>query len=154
MLGFKRKKKAAPPEPQQLDYRTVHKLAMILEKAKLGDYVQMMSKPWRSIYLNFLAGVARGAGMVVGTVLVGGVVVVLSIQGLKYVAKHSEMVPWFGDQVKDAVGFVLNAAEEKGGSHGDGHGRRGGHGADAAMGRRPADPASNGAGAAQPRQAP
>lgn len=115
MALFRRKKKKPEPpaEPAVLDYRTAHKLAMILEKAKLGDYVQMMSKPWRSIWLNFLAGVSRGAGMVVGASLVGGLLVILTIQGLKYVAKHSDMVPWFGDQVKEAVGFVLNAADEK-----------------------------------------
>lgn len=110
---FKRKKKQEPVEPAVLDYKTAHKLAMILEKAKLGDYVQMMSKPWRSIYLNFLAGIARGAGMVVGASLVGGLLVIFTVQGLKYVAKHSDMVPWFGGQVKEAVGFVLNAADEK-----------------------------------------
>ncbi len=99
--------------PERLDYRLVHRLAVELEKAKLGDYVQMMARPWRSIWLNFLAGVARGAGMVVGTVLVGGIVVIFTIQGLKYVAKHSDMVPWVGEQVKEAVGFILQAANEK-----------------------------------------
>jgi hypothetical protein len=114
MAIFRRKSKPAPePEPQHLDYRLVHKLALALEKAKLGDYVMMMSKPWRSIWLNFLAGVARGAGMVVGSVLVGGLVVIFLVQGLKYVAKHSDMVPWVGEQVKEGVGFILKAANEK-----------------------------------------
>lgn len=111
---FRRKPKPAPePEPQHLDYRMVHKLAMILEKAKLGDYVMMMSKPWRSIWLNFLAGVARGAGMVVGSVLVGGIVVIFMVHGLKVAFRHAGGVPWVGEQVKEAVGFVLKAAHEK-----------------------------------------
>jgi hypothetical protein len=119
-MAIFRKKRKSEPEPKQLDYRTVHRLAMILEKAKLGDYVQMMSKPWRSIYLNFLAGIARGAGMVVGASLVGGLVVIFMVQGLKYVARHSDMVPWIGDQVKEGVGFVLKAADEKLGKMEDG----------------------------------
>lgn len=112
---FRRKK--APPAPPakltRLDYESAHKLAMILEKAKLGDYVQMMSKPWRSIWLNFIAGVSRGVGMVVGASLIGGLIVVLMTQGLKTTFRHVGGVPWIGEKVRDAVGFVLKVAEEE-----------------------------------------
>lgn len=103
---------APPPRPERLDPALVRRLALELEKAKLGDYVQMMSKPWRSIWLNFVAGVSRGVGMVVGSMLVGGLVVVLMMQGLKAAFHHAGGLPWVGDKVKQAVGFVLQAAQE------------------------------------------
>jgi hypothetical protein len=99
--------------PSNLDWTAVHKAALILEKAKLGDYVALMGRPWHNIWVNFLAGIARGAGMVVGTVLVGGLVVILLVQSLKVAFHHAGGVPWVGAQVKEAVGFILEAANEK-----------------------------------------
>lgn len=113
MAFLKKKKAGKKARPPKMDHGLIVSLALQLEKAKLGDYVTLMGKPWRNIWVNFVAGVARGAGMAVGTVLVGGLVVILTVQALKIVAKHSDMVPWFGAQVKEAVGFVLEAANEK-----------------------------------------
>jgi len=49
----------------------VHALALLLERAKLADYVQLMHNPWRLVWVNFIAGLARGVGMAIGgTVLV------------------------------------------------------------------------------------
>lgn len=96
-----------------LDWRAVQKTAFILERAKLGEYVTMMGRPWHNIWVNFVAGIARGAGMVVGASLVGGLVVILLVQGLKVAFHHAGGVPWVGEQVKEAVGFVLQAADEK-----------------------------------------
>lgn len=109
----KRKPKRLPPSEDLLDWKAVHRAVAFLEKAKLADYVDLLNSPWRSMWLHFLAGLARGAGIVVGTVLIGSLVVLLTLQSLRYVAKHSDMVPWFGDQVREAVGFVLEAANEK-----------------------------------------
>jgi hypothetical protein len=112
MFGSK-KRKAPPEKPVKLDPALVHRLAMELEKAKLGDYVQMMSKPWRSIWLNFIAGVSRGVGMVVGASVVGGLVVVLTMQGLRTAFEHAGGVPWIGDKVKAGVAFILQVANEQ-----------------------------------------
>lgn len=49
----------------------VEKIALTLEKAKLGEYVDMMSKPGRLLYSNFIAGLARGFGMAIGFTLLG-----------------------------------------------------------------------------------
>jgi len=47
-------------------------LAEFLERARLQEYREMvLISPWRIIWVNFLAGLARGLGMVIGaTVLV------------------------------------------------------------------------------------
>lgn len=114
---FRRKPKPAPvPEVERLDARAIHKLALTLEKAKLGEYVSMMNHPWKNLYLNFVAGIARGAGIAVGTVLVGGLIILIAVHGLKVAFRHAGGVPWVGEQVKSAVGFVLQAAHEKAGT--------------------------------------
>jgi hypothetical protein len=112
---FRRKPKPEP-KPERLDARAVQKLALTLEKARLGDYVEMMNDPWKNLYLNFVAGIARGAGIAVGTVLVGGLIILIAVHGLKVAFRHAGGVPWVGEQVKEAVGFVLQAAHEKAGS--------------------------------------
>ncbi|MCQ1528083.1 DUF5665 domain-containing protein [Lutispora saccharofermentans] len=49
----------------------VEQIALALEKAKLGEYVDMMSKPRKLLFMNFIAGLARGFGMAIGFTLLG-----------------------------------------------------------------------------------
>jgi hypothetical protein len=52
---------------------------MTLERAKLAEYVQLMNNPWRLLWLNFIAGLARGVGIAIGgSLLVGGLLYLLS----------------------------------------------------------------------------
>jgi hypothetical protein len=52
--------------------RSLHKLAFILERMRLSEYIAMMQQPRRMIFLNFIAGLSRGFGFVLGmTVLMG-----------------------------------------------------------------------------------
>ena len=50
--------------------RSLHNLANILERMRLSDYITMMQNPRRLIVLNFIAGLARGFGIVVGMTVV------------------------------------------------------------------------------------
>lgn len=52
-------------------------LSAALEKASLAEYVELMRRPLRTLWLNFLAGVARGFGMAVGFTILGAIVVYL-----------------------------------------------------------------------------
>lgn len=49
-------------------------LTRMLEKSQIAEYVNLLEKPTRLLYLNFLAGVARGLGMAVGFTLLGALV--------------------------------------------------------------------------------
>lgn len=60
-------------EPNDL----VNKLALILEKMRIAEYVELTMNPLRLIYVNFLAGVARGLGMAVGFTLLSALVIYL-----------------------------------------------------------------------------
>lgn len=49
-------------------------LALQLEKLRIDDYVELLEKPRRFFVLNFLAGLYRGFGLILGTALMGAVV--------------------------------------------------------------------------------
>lgn len=46
-----------------------------LQRARLGDYVDLMQKPSRLLLLNFFAGIARGFGSAIGFTILGAAVV-------------------------------------------------------------------------------
>ena len=101
--------------PTVVDWNALRKTAAYLEKAKLADYVEMMNHPWKSIWLHFVSGMARGAGIVIGGSVIGVLLVVLMISGLKTAFLHAGGVPWIGDQVKDAIGWILEVIRQHGG---------------------------------------
>ena len=57
--------------------REVDRIAKIVERMNLGDYVGLLQKPGRLLWLNFIAGMARGLGTILGaTVLVSLIVAI------------------------------------------------------------------------------
>jgi len=56
----------------------VEKLAFLLERMNLADYLALMQNPWRLIWVNFLAGSARGLGLGFGfAILSAGLLYIL-----------------------------------------------------------------------------
>lgn len=49
-------------------------LSKNIDKLKLGEYIEMLNRPKRIAYLNFLWGLWRGLGMAVGFTLLGAAV--------------------------------------------------------------------------------
>jgi hypothetical protein len=68
-------------EVKELESR-VEKISLMLEKAKIGDYVTMMTKPKTMMINNFVAGLARGFGMAIGFTILGAIVVYLLRQAV------------------------------------------------------------------------
>ena len=50
-------------------------VAWHLERSKIAEYVDLMSKPARLVYLNLLGGLARGVGLAVGFTILGALVI-------------------------------------------------------------------------------
>lgn len=75
-------------------------LALALEKSSLAEYVELVRRPWSMIWINFLAGMARGLGMAVGFTLLGALVV--------YLLKNSFVrgLPIIGGFLADLVEIV------------------------------------------------
>lgn len=51
-------------------YRQVERVALHIEKMRLGDYVEMMNRPGRIIWMNLIGGISRGVGLTIGATLV------------------------------------------------------------------------------------
>ena len=55
----------------------IKSVASQLERAKLGNYVDLMQNPGRMIFLNLFAGIARGFGIAIGFTILGAIVIYL-----------------------------------------------------------------------------
>ena len=54
---------------------TMLRVSDSLERSKIGQYVDLMNRPGRMIYLNLMGGLFRGVGMAIGFTLLGALVV-------------------------------------------------------------------------------
>ncbi|QGP92946.1 hypothetical protein MGLY_23390 [Neomoorella glycerini] len=53
----------------------VQQLITTIEKANVAEWIELYHRPWRLLYLNFAAGVARGLGIAVGFTILGAIVI-------------------------------------------------------------------------------
>ncbi len=65
---------------EQKSWKTLEKrISDILEDHRCYEFVELMKSPWRLMWRNFLAGVARGLGFAVGltvlAVIVGYIII-------------------------------------------------------------------------------
>jgi len=67
------------PEPnrESESIGRLHKLSAYLEKVNFTEYAQMMEKPWKLLWINFVMGMARGLGVVVGLTVVTAVAFII-----------------------------------------------------------------------------
>jgi hypothetical protein len=54
---------------------TLEKLAARLEAIRIADYLELLEKPRKLIWTNFVAGVARGLGFAIGTTIIFAIVI-------------------------------------------------------------------------------
>ena len=75
-------------------------LAVSIEKMKLAEYVRLLENPWRLMYINFIAGVARGVGIAIGFTILGAIVL--------YILKELVLLnlPWVGGFIAEIVRMV------------------------------------------------
>lgn len=84
----------------KLDADKIEKVAMMLERAKFGEYVDMMSSPKKLIRRNFIAGLSRGFGMAIGFTVLGAIAL--------YFLQRLVMLnlPFFGNFIAEIVKIV------------------------------------------------
>lgn len=78
----------------------VEDLSLAMEKMKLAEYVQLLNKPVRLLYINFISGIARGVGMAVGFAILGALMI--------YILKRLAILnlPVIGGVIADLVRIV------------------------------------------------
>lgn len=75
-------------------------LAENMEKMKLAEYVKLLDNPWRLLYVNFIAGIARGLGVAVGFSVLGALFLII----LKRLVLLN--LPWIGGIIAEIVQMV------------------------------------------------
>jgi uncharacterized membrane protein len=86
----------------------LEQIAQSIEKAQIADYVQLMQRPRRLIFLNLVAGISRGVGIAIGfTIFTSTIVYVLQIIG-------ALDIPIIGGYIADIVKHVQLQLERDG----------------------------------------
>jgi hypothetical protein len=80
--------------------KKIAELSINIEKMKLAEYVKLLDRPWRLMYINFIAGMARGVGIAVGFTILGAV--------LLYFLRKLVLLnlPWIGGFIAEIVRMV------------------------------------------------
>jgi hypothetical protein len=55
----------------------IEKLTISMEKMELAEYVELVRKPRRLLYINFISGIARGFGMAIGFTILGALLILV-----------------------------------------------------------------------------
>ena len=58
--------------------REVDRIAKIVERMNLGDYIGLLQRPARLLWVNFLAGLARGLGTILGATLLFSLIIAIA----------------------------------------------------------------------------
>ena len=78
----------------------IDELSVAMEKMRLAEYIEMIDKPRRVLYLNFVMGLVRGFGMAIGFTILAAIVL-WSMQRLVVLN-----LPLIGDFIADIVRLV------------------------------------------------
>lgn len=78
----------------------LEKLVRHLESLRIADYMELLQKPGRLIFVNFVAGVARGLGIAFGATLVFALMLELL---RRVILLH---IPGIGEFIADLVRIV------------------------------------------------
>ena len=75
-------------------------LGIQLERAQIADYVNLLNKPTRLLWLNLLVGIARGVGFAVGFTIFAATII--------YILQQLQVLnlPIIGDYIADIVKIV------------------------------------------------
>lgn len=78
----------------------LEKLVRQLESMRVAQYMELLEKPTRLIFINFVAGISRGLGIAIGATLVFA----LMIEGLRQLILLN--IPGIGNFIADIIRIV------------------------------------------------
>ncbi|NTW06203.1 MAG: hypothetical protein HGA27_08835 [Peptococcaceae bacterium] len=55
----------------------ITELSNNIERIKLGEYLELLNKPGRLLWVNFISGIARGLGIAVGFAILGAFMIIV-----------------------------------------------------------------------------
>ncbi|MCE5300765.1 MAG: DUF5665 domain-containing protein [Spirochaetia bacterium] len=95
-----RKKKKNDPFDLSLD----QKLAAMFEAKNIEEFIDIRSRPLRLIFWNFVIGLSRGFGFLLGASVVGVILLAIMKKGLAQLGG----MPWIGEK---AAEILMNVEE-------------------------------------------
>jgi hypothetical protein len=90
----------------------LHKAAMIMEKSRLEDYMSLVEKPWRMVWVNFLQGMSRGVGFFFGTLMLSVVLLLALAKFLGWIYEDVGGFPFFGAKIQEGIVWILVIIEK------------------------------------------
>ncbi|WP_236588234.1 DUF5665 domain-containing protein [Tumebacillus amylolyticus] len=88
------------PEETRFLSSQIQRLAIQMERSNFAEYVQLMQRPRRLIFLNLISGISRGVGIAIGFTVIAAVILYI----LQKVAVLN--LPIIGDFIADLVRIV------------------------------------------------
>ncbi len=82
-------------------------LSINIEKMKLAEYVDLLNKPWRLLWINFISGIARGLGIAIGFAILGAIILLVLQQLVKL------NLPVIGGFIADIVNIVQQQLQKR-----------------------------------------
>lgn len=76
----------------------LEKLSRKMDNMRVAEYVEMVSNPKKIIFMNFVAGLARGLGMGIGFTVLAGVVI--------YLLRSWVNLPYIGKIIADLLNII------------------------------------------------
>jgi len=104
----KKKKNGNKEKVLAYDMNLMQKVAAILEAGNIEEFIDVKKRPFRLIFLNFIIGLSRGVGFLLGATVVGAIVLAI----LKSVFVKLGGMPWFGSQIADILLYVKEVTEQ------------------------------------------
>lgn len=96
----KKKEKEVREMTPEERYSQLERMASVLERMRIGEYVNNFNRPMRIIWLNLLSGIAKGIGLTIGATLVIAIIFKLLS------ALIAMNIPYLTDVLQDVVQIV------------------------------------------------
>jgi hypothetical protein len=84
------------------DLKLTQKLAALFEARNIEEYIDMRSRPLRLIYWNFIIGVSRGVGFLLGATVLGAILIAFG----KHALHKLGGMPWLGEKIAQAFLYI------------------------------------------------
>lgn len=107
-----KKEKEAKIKKRRGDMNMAMKLASWLEARNIEDFLDIRNRPWKLIWLNFIIGLSRGVGFLLGATFVGAIL----IYALKVIIHKLGGMPWLGEQAADFLIYIDNITKQQPGN--------------------------------------
>jgi hypothetical protein len=90
------------------DLKLVQKIAAIMEAGTIEEFIDVRSRPFRLIFWNFVIGLSRGIGFLLGATVVGAIIITV----MKHAVVKLGGMPWLGEQIANAVIYIKQIVDQ------------------------------------------